>query len=203
MCTATVGATPVYLCTCAASSIFSSTVRGTPGWVNTLNRVPVFPNGHDGVSIRCARNAVFTAVRSGITGHLQAEPGGLVEVEDLGYPAEPLVGALVTDASEERSHLGLPALVHAGLLHPLSCRVEIVGLQVADQEPVVGEEKGVVGPARLAQRGGHLRPDRTVRGPVGAGAKRGGRESRVLLQPARPDPGEEADALHRGNSLGR
>src|SRR5215831_5470551 len=76
MCTATLGATPVYLWTCAASSIFSVTVRGTPGWANTLNRVPVFPNAHDGVSIRCARNAVFTAVRSGITTHLQASRTG-------------------------------------------------------------------------------------------------------------------------------
>src|SRR5215472_18322075 len=142
MCTATLGAIPVNLWTCAASSIFSCTVRGTPGWANTLNRVPVFPNAHDGVSIRCARNAAFTAVRSGITTHLQASRTGwacpwtraagwrstecaLVEVEDLGYPAEPLVGALVTDVGEERSHLGLPALVHAGLLHPLSCRVEV------------------------------------------------------------------------------
>src|SRR5215469_7259963 len=76
MCTATVGATPVYLWTCAASSIFSVTVRGTPGWANTLNRVPVLPNAHDGVSIRCARNAVFTAVRAGITTHLQASRTG-------------------------------------------------------------------------------------------------------------------------------
>jgi L-lactate utilization protein LutB len=75
MCTATLGATPVYRCTCAASSIFSVTVRGTPGWANTLNRVPVFPNAHDGTSIRCARSAVFTAVRSGITTHLQATDG--------------------------------------------------------------------------------------------------------------------------------
>src|SRR5580693_10096509 len=72
MCTATVGATPVTLCTCAASSIFSWTVRGTPGWANTLNRVPVLPNAQDGSSIRCARRAVFTAVRSGISRHLQA-----------------------------------------------------------------------------------------------------------------------------------
>src|SRR5690348_8731227 len=72
MCTATDGAAPVYLCTWAASSIFSVTVRGTPGWANTLNRVPVLPNAHDGVSIRCARNTDFTAVRSGICRHLQA-----------------------------------------------------------------------------------------------------------------------------------
>src|SRR5580704_9696773 len=136
MCTATLGATPVNRCTWAASSIFSVTVRGTPGWANTLNRVPVFPNAHDGVSIRCARSAAFTAVRSGISGHLQAaEPDGSVEVKDLGDPAEPFVGPLVTDVGEERGHLGLPALVHASLLHPLSRRVEVVGLQVTDQQP--------------------------------------------------------------------
>src|SRR5215831_3063980 len=123
MCTATLGAIPVYLCTCAASSIFSWGVRGTPGWANTLNLVPVLPNAQDGVSIRCARRAVFTAVRSGICSHLlAAEPGGSVEVEDLGDPAEPLVGALVTNVGEEWSHLGLPACVHSGLLHPVSCR---------------------------------------------------------------------------------
>src|SRR5215470_11613942 len=138
MCTATLGATPVYLCTCAASSIFSSTVRGTPGWANTLNRVPVFPNAHDGTSTRCAPSADFTAVRSGITTHLQAARGrfgvrrSLVQVEDLGDLAESLVGPLVTDAGEERRHLRLPAGVHTGLLHPLSCRVEVVGLQVAN-----------------------------------------------------------------------
>jgi rhamnulokinase len=32
MCSATFGATPVYRCTCAASSIFSNASRGTPGW---------------------------------------------------------------------------------------------------------------------------------------------------------------------------
>src|SRR5216683_5963833 len=91
MCTATVGATPVNLCTCAASSIFSCGVRGTPGWGNTLNRVPVLPNAQDGVSIRCARRAVFTAVWSGMSGHLHATgapsqagvAGSEVEVADV------------------------------------------------------------------------------------------------------------------------
>ena len=74
MCTATLGATPVYRCTCAASSIFSCGVRGTPGWANTLNRVPVLPNAQDGSSICCARRAVFTAVRSGIS-VISRQPG--------------------------------------------------------------------------------------------------------------------------------
>jgi hypothetical protein len=51
MCTAMLGATPVYLCTWAASSAFSCGVRGTPGCANTLNRVPLFPNAQDGSSI--------------------------------------------------------------------------------------------------------------------------------------------------------
>src|SRR5260370_24604398 len=79
MCIATLGATPVNLCTCAASAIFSCGVRGTPGWANTLNRVPVLPNAHDGVSIRCALRAVFTVVRSGISRHLQATEHGAAE----------------------------------------------------------------------------------------------------------------------------
>src|SRR5450755_2140060 len=87
MCTATVGATPVYLWTCAASSIFSCGVRGTPGWANTLNRVPVFPNAQDGSSIRCALRAVFTAVRSGISGHLQA-----ADLVQLAIPAGAVPG---------------------------------------------------------------------------------------------------------------
>ncbi len=47
------GATPVKRWTWAASSAFSHGVRGTPGWPNTLNRVPVFPNAHEGSSISC------------------------------------------------------------------------------------------------------------------------------------------------------
>src|ERR1035438_7704890 len=116
MCTATLGATPVNACTWAASAIFSCGVRGTPGCANTLNRVPVLPNAHDGSSIRWARNAVFTAVRSGISRHLQAAQHaavqslrfsrcGSVKVEYLGKPAEPLVGPLVAEVSEEGRHL--------------------------------------------------------------------------------------------------
>src|SRR6201999_2815982 len=60
MCRATLGATPVNRCTWAASSIFSSGVRGTPGCANTLNLVPVLANAHDGNSICCAFSAAFT-----------------------------------------------------------------------------------------------------------------------------------------------
>ena len=60
------GATPVYLWTTAASAIFSSGDRGTPGWLNTLNRVPEFPNAQEGVSMRWAASARLTAARSGM-----------------------------------------------------------------------------------------------------------------------------------------
>src|ERR1700753_1744966 len=70
MCRATVGATPVNWCTWAASSIFSRAVRGTPGWPNTLNLVPVLANAHDGSSIRCALSAAFTPATSRIPGPL-------------------------------------------------------------------------------------------------------------------------------------
>jgi hypothetical protein len=55
MCSATVGATPVNRLTCAASSIFSYAVRGTPFWAKTLKRVPELPNAQDGSSIRWVR----------------------------------------------------------------------------------------------------------------------------------------------------
>src|SRR3984957_4580995 len=64
MCTAMLGATPVYLCTWAASSAFSKGLRGTPGCANTLNRVPLFPNAQDGSSIWCCRSASLTAFLS-------------------------------------------------------------------------------------------------------------------------------------------
>src|SRR5215467_12837184 len=96
MCTATLGAIPVNRCTCAASSIFSCGVRGTPGWANTLNRVPVFPNAQDGSSIRCARKAVAAAARSGMCVHLQAADLGRssVQVKYLVDPPEALIGML-------------------------------------------------------------------------------------------------------------
>src|SRR5258708_35223123 len=61
MWSATVGATPVYRWTSAASAIFSCGVRGTPFWAKTLNRVPEFPKAHDGSSIRWFLSAASTA----------------------------------------------------------------------------------------------------------------------------------------------
>src|ERR1700735_597467 len=74
MCTAMRGATPVNRCTCAASSVFSHGVRGTPGCPNTLNRVPVFPNAQEGSSISCCLSAALTAVRSRIPVPLHVHP---------------------------------------------------------------------------------------------------------------------------------
>src|SRR3954469_20184064 len=64
MCSATDGATPVYLCTWAASAIFSYGSRGTPGWAKTLKRVPELPKAQDGSSMRCRPRTVLTAARS-------------------------------------------------------------------------------------------------------------------------------------------
>src|ERR1700760_1637757 len=104
MCTAITGATPVYLCTWAASSAFSNGFLGTPGWPNTLNRVPLLPNAQDGSSIWCFLRASLTAVRSRIRGHL------LRQVKDLFEPHEGFVGRPVGD--EELGHLGLPSAIH-------------------------------------------------------------------------------------------
>src|SRR4051812_23739208 len=64
MCSATVGATPVKRCTCAASAIFSYGSRGTPGCANTLNRVPELPKAQEGSSMCCRRSTCLTASRS-------------------------------------------------------------------------------------------------------------------------------------------
>jgi hypothetical protein len=72
MCRATLGATPVYRWTVAASAIFSSGVRGTPCWAKTLNRVPELPNAHDGVSMRWAASARLTAAWSAMVDHFSS-----------------------------------------------------------------------------------------------------------------------------------
>ena len=57
MCRETRGATPVKRCTWAASLIFSNGSRGVPGVLNTLKRVPEFPNAQLGSSMVCWRSA--------------------------------------------------------------------------------------------------------------------------------------------------
>src|SRR5690606_12774827 len=51
MCRATLGARAVYLCTCAASAIFSKGSRGVPGVPNTRKRVPELPYAQLATSI--------------------------------------------------------------------------------------------------------------------------------------------------------
>ncbi len=61
----------MYRCTCAASAIFSNGSRGTPGWENTLNRVPELPNAQLGTSIvNSARPLRTLSAR-----HRRATPG--------------------------------------------------------------------------------------------------------------------------------
>src|SRR5215469_13654858 len=92
MCTAMLGATPVYLCTWAASSAFSNGVRGTPGWANTLNRVPLFPNAHDGSSIWCRLSALLTAaLRAGSRSLILAFRIISVLVKEFHTPPGPLL----------------------------------------------------------------------------------------------------------------
>src|SRR3954464_9130857 len=117
MCTATLGATPVKSCTCAAPSIFSCGVRGTPCWAKTLNRVPEFPYAHEGVSICWRRRASFTALVSFTLASLLSVTWS-VQVEDLGERPHPLVGAAV-EVLEKRRHLRLPPRVHLGAGHRL------------------------------------------------------------------------------------
>src|SRR5215472_3374345 len=180
MCTATLGAAPVYLCTCAASSIFSWGVRGTPGWLNTLNLVPLLPKAHEGVSIWCAATAALTAATVRIYSSFVSSS---VEVEDLVDPAESLVGPLVAGAFEEFRHFRLPGGVDLGACHRGAGGIEVVCLQVADQQAIVGQEQAVVVPACLSQGRPHVGPHGFV-------------SLDVLIQPVRPDPSGKAHSLH-------
>src|SRR5919197_3143082 len=82
MCRATLGATPVKRCTVAASSTFSKGLRGTPGWPNTLKRVPLLPNAHDGSSICWVRRSSLTSSRlRPMTASLLRSSSGLLHPE--------------------------------------------------------------------------------------------------------------------------
>src|SRR5271165_4388880 len=187
MCTAMLGTTPVKRWTWAASSAFSQGVRGTPGWPNTLNRVPVFPNAQEGSSISCCRRAALTAARSRIpfisTSRFTSRPGWSVQVEDLADPLEPLIRRPAVQLGEEGRHLRLPPFVDLGPHHPVERGLIVVGLQIADQQPVRGEEQAVVSPAGLAQRRQHLRPHPLVPLPV-------------LREPLLPNPPHKTHPLH-------
>src|SRR6188768_3611180 len=132
MCSATVGASPVWRCTCAASAIFSYGSRGTPGCANTLKRVPELPNAHDGSSIACtaswseieAKSLVMALSLLLLIRCCELE----LEVEDLGE----LHGGLVWssgDRDEEVRHLRLPGRgARVGRQPGLGCDV-VVGLE--------------------------------------------------------------------------
>src|SRR3954447_2778746 len=107
-----------------------------------------------------------------------------VKVEDLGQPREAGVGPVAGRQLEELRHLRLPARVDVGLLHPALRGGEVVGLEVAHEQPVVAQEQRVVAPAGLPQGVEHLGPD----GPV---------PRAVLVQPVRPDAQQEAHTLHQ------
>src|SRR2546423_133936 len=85
-----------------------------------------------------------------------------VEMEDLLELQQALVRPPPFEPLEEAAHLGLPAGVHLGLLHRTPRRLEVVALDVADEHARIGEEEGVVAPARRRQRGAQLGPDRSV-----------------------------------------
>src|SRR5215471_8386288 len=139
MCTAMTGATPVYLCTWAASSAFSLGVRGTPGWPNTLNRVPVLPNAQEGSSICCCASAALAPVRSRISGHLHYS----VHVKYLFDPLEPLVGRAAVEFGEIGRHFPLPPGIDLGLGHAVERGLVIRRFHVPHEQPVLGQEQAV------------------------------------------------------------
>src|SRR3954466_6077364 len=111
MCSATDGATPVYLCTWAASAIFSYGSRGTPGCANTLKRVPELPKAQDGSSMRCRPSTVLTAAPQTMvkpafaSGVLSGSGGDQGDAGQVGRGAE--LRAQVADAQRPVvGHLG-------------------------------------------------------------------------------------------------
>ena len=87
---------------------------------------------------------------------------------------------------EELGHLRLPAGVDVGRLHAGDRRLEVLGLEVADQQPVLGEEQRVVAPAGRAQRVEHLRPHRRGGAPCTPRAGRAGRAAGSRRAPPQP-----------------
>jgi hypothetical protein len=124
---------------------------------------------------------------------------------DLLQQDQPLVGPAPLQADEERGHLGLPPPVDLGPGHGGQRGLQVVGLDVADQEPVVVQEQAVscasrcrpgpgASPARPARAGGGTRP--CGQGGRAAGnstvgswqiASRGGRTHKLGSQFGGPD----------------
>src|SRR5829696_8713954 len=87
MCSATFGASPVSSFTFAASAIFSWTVRGVPGVLKTLNRVPELPKAQDGSSM--AWWASWSAMESKeVMKVASLDVLGEIKVAARGIPAE-------------------------------------------------------------------------------------------------------------------
>src|SRR4051812_27972626 len=84
MCSETRGATPVNVCTWAASSSFSKGFRATPGCPNTLKRVPELPNAQDGSSMVCS--ARFRRARARRSVLMSAPVRGVNETFHYGVP---------------------------------------------------------------------------------------------------------------------
>src|SRR4051794_30321802 len=103
---------------------------------------------------------------------------------------EDLLEALQLTFGEVLRHVRLPAGVDVARVHRRHRALEALGLEVADEQPVLAQEQRVVRPARLAQRVQHLRPDLAVAGLV-------------LVQPLGPDAQQEAGALHQTTTHSR
>ncbi len=74
----------------------------------------------------------------------------------------PSSGAWPSRLEEVLAHLGLPPPVHVGGGHRRLGRGQVVGLDVADQQPVRAGEDRVAVPAAGRERAQHLRPHRRV-----------------------------------------
>lgn len=106
------------------------------------------------------------------------------QMEDLRQRPHGGVRRLSVELLEELRHLRLPASVDLGGLHGGAGPVEVRCLQIADEQPVLAEEEGVVVPAGGGEGRQHLGPDVLVARPV-------------LLDPPGPDLEQEADPPHR------
>jgi hypothetical protein len=104
-----------------------------------------------------------------------------LQVEHFGQDGERVVGVRTAGAFEEGRHLGLPAGVDVAVGHAGAGGVEVLGLQVADEESVLGEEQRVVRPAGFLEGLEHLGPD-------------GGVAFAVLVHAVGPDAEGEAHA---------
>ena len=109
------------------------------------------------------------------------------QMKHLAQHSHGLIGRTAVRAHKELRHLRLPPAIDVCGVHAALCRGQVVGLHIADEEPVVAQEQGVVAPPGFSQRGLHLRPD--VPMPLG-----------VLVEAVGPDLQREA-VPHGGEPL--